>query len=320
MPSPPKVSVFMAVYQQEHILRESIDSVLAQDYENLEIVIGDDGSTDGTGALLREYDRKYPGRFKLIFVERNTGITANCNRILAQCTGNLIAWFSGDDIWMPAKTRRQVQWFEEHPEAVICYTNTEIFDGRTGRTLRLQHTRHRDPFRSGGVEQLFVSASFFNGISVMARSSAVPRHGYDPRLAMVSDWLFWVETAHNGSIGYIEEVLARYRVHQDNVSKRLGAMLSEQLLALGIVESKYPELTVYTPRMRTDLLFGCGIEHLKAGNVEQAGRFFRYAVGTRFLGSAYARFPFNVLAVLLAKIRVLGLAWRVWLRFRERIR
>ncbi|HEX8429711.1 MAG TPA: glycosyltransferase, partial [Longimicrobium sp.] len=134
----PKVSVHLPSYQQREYLREAIESVLAQDYAALEIVIGDDGSTDGTHEMLRDYERRYPGTFVLVLDTVNRGTTANWNRILPRCTGKYVAWLDGDDLWLPGKLHRQVAYMEAHPEVVLSYTNADVFDGATGTSIRLQ--------------------------------------------------------------------------------------------------------------------------------------------------------------------------------------
>src|SRR3954466_12075374 len=76
----PRVSVLMLTYQHAKYVRESVESVLAQNYPNLQIVIGDDASTDGTQDILREYAARHPGLFKLLLAETNQGITKNANQ------------------------------------------------------------------------------------------------------------------------------------------------------------------------------------------------------------------------------------------------
>jgi glycosyltransferase involved in cell wall biosynthesis len=308
----PKVSVFLCTYQHREFIDQSLDSVLAQDYRPIEIVVGDDGSTDGTQDIVRDYARRFPGLIRPILSETNTGITANCNRIISRCDGELIAFQSGDDLWEPTKLRKQVEWMRDNPAAVLCYTNVAIFDSATNRVLGLQHARLRNRYRKGGVEQMFVSATFFAGCSVMIRRSAVPPHGYDERLAVVSDWLFWVDVARHGSIGYIDEVLSRYRTHPGNVSKRPREMLADELRSFDILESRYPEYAAWTPRLRSDCYFVNGIGYLVAGQADEAAELFRQAVKTRPTGSALAPFPLNLIAFLAGAMGWLPVMWRLW--------
>ncbi|HUP59847.1 MAG TPA: glycosyltransferase [Thermoanaerobaculia bacterium] len=313
----PRVSVHVLTYQHRDFIRQALDSVLAQDYPNLEIVVGDDASTDGTAAIIAEYERAHPGVVKALLSDRNLGITANANRILEQCTGEFIAWFAGDDEWLPGKLSAQVAWFAKNPDAVLCYTNTEIFDSESGRPLRLQHDRMRNRFRGGGIEQMFRSATFFASSSVMTRRSAIPSHGFDARVRNVSDWLLWVDVASRGRIGYVRDVYTRYRLHSANIMKRFDAALAEQLVAIGIAESRYPQYVGAAKRIRADILFATGVERLRSGDTAGAARMFTYAVRARWMGSPYAPFPLNLVAVAAGRLGLLPLAWRMWIRVRS---
>ncbi len=99
----PLVSVAVITYNQKEFLRECIESILAQDYPNLEIVIADDASSDGTQDMLRDYDVQFPDKFVLKLAGRNQGITANSNEAHFACTGKYIAWMGGDDLMLPGK-------------------------------------------------------------------------------------------------------------------------------------------------------------------------------------------------------------------------
>lgn len=215
----PKVSVFIAVYQQVDFIREAINSVLIQDYPNLEIIIGDDGSTDGTQGILIEYQQKYPELFKLILSKENTGITANSNRIFKECTGKYIAFLAGDDAWLSGKIRTQVDFMENHPKCSICYHNLEVFDNDSGSIIGNFNNSYNPP-RTGKADVLIRYGCFNGAVANMVRSSSCP-DGFDQRIPIASDWLFWIETLLDDSeIHYIDKVLGRYRVRKDSASNQ----------------------------------------------------------------------------------------------------
>lgn len=309
----PKVSVFLPTYQHVPFIRDAIENVLVQDYPNLEIIVGDDGSTDGTREIVLEYQNRFPRLFRLILSEVNTGATENQNRVYAACTGEYIIFHSGDDLWLPGKLHKQVAWFDANADAVLCYTNVEHFDSNSGRRIGLLHGKDH-PFRSGGVEVVLAALTTFNGLTVMARRSACPKRGYDSRLKYVSDWLFWVETAKNGRIGFIPEVLARYRIHPNNLSKRAEVMISEQLLCLGIIEAQYADLIHLTRNLRTEVLLSAALRYLKVEKYELAKLYFHAGFihgpfGVSYLPFAkkwlvYAMFLLNELPLLLRLSRL----------------
>ncbi len=129
---PPKVSIGIRSYNQKEFLKEALESVLTQDYENMEIVVGDDAFTDGTQDMLREYDEKHPGLFKLVLNEKNIGGKANNNVILSACTGKYIALLDGDDSFLPGKLKKQAAFMEANTDCSMCYHNVEEYQSNTG--------------------------------------------------------------------------------------------------------------------------------------------------------------------------------------------
>lgn len=118
------VSVVMCTYNGEQFLRQQLDSVLAQDYPLHEIVIEDDGSTDGTWALLTEYQRKHPQLIKLFRNEKRLGFNRNFHTAMLRATGDFIAISDQDDIWFPQKVRRQV---EAIGDCDLCFSDKYDF-------------------------------------------------------------------------------------------------------------------------------------------------------------------------------------------------
>jgi glycosyltransferase involved in cell wall biosynthesis len=235
----PKVSVFTPTYNHARYIREAGESVLSQDYPNLEIVIGDDGSTDGTLELLREFERRDPARVKLVLSPVNSGITANCNRTLAACDGEMIALFSGDDVWLPGKLRKQVEWFARNPDAVLCYTRVEVFDSDSGRVISVDPAETTDPAHLNPIELTYALGTC--GVSFLVRREAIGR-SFEQTIPTFSDWLFWIDILRRGRAGGVNEVLTRYRRHSQNASADLLTMFSDHLAVLALLDKRYPDL------------------------------------------------------------------------------
>jgi len=279
----PKVSVHLPSYQQREFLRAAIESVLAQEYDNLEIVVGDDGSTDGTHDMVRDYARRFPGTFVPVLSTENRGTTANWNQILPRCTGDYVAWLDGDDLWLPGKLHRQIAFMEAHPDVVLTYTNAEHFESDGGRVTRLQHEARRNPFRGGEGEQMFRSASFFITSTVVARRSAIPPWGADPRLPMTSDWLLWVDITRHGRIGFLRETYTRYRRHANNITNRGAKALSDQLAMIAFAEGRYVDTLPLTPSIRAETLWYNGLGFLTRGEHRQAALCFQASFRSRLV-------------------------------------
>lgn len=234
----PKVSIHIISYNQRDYIQEAVDSALAQDYANLEVVVADDASTDGTAEILKEYERPQPGRFVAVLGEENIGITGNSNRGLGACTGELIAFMGGDDLLLPGKIAAQVAWFAEDSERVLCGHQVETFYDDASRpshplTRRLVSGRGAGPLIRHGP---------FGATSVMVRRDRIPPSGFDERLPIVSDQMLWVDVVrYDGLMGYIPGTWARYRRHNANVTGDPLANLDDVERFLLIVQERYPK-------------------------------------------------------------------------------
>jgi glycosyltransferase involved in cell wall biosynthesis len=238
----PLVSIAIVTYNQKDFLRDCIESCLSQDYPNFEIVVADDGSTDGTQVMLTNYRTKYPQKFKIILSSTNQGITQNCNLVHFACTGKYVAWMGGDDIMLPNKINRQVSYMESHDNCSICYHNLEVFDSLTNNTIDYFNRRLK---YSGDVRVSIRKGTFNGACSTFVRREKTPLSGFNVSLPVASDWLYWVETlVSGGTIEYIDEVLGRYRRHSKNVSQ-VGNLISQGELDMfsscQIIMCKYPQ-------------------------------------------------------------------------------
>lgn len=112
------VSVVMLTYNHEQYIRQALDSILMQDMDfNIEIVIGDDCSTDGTVGILKEYQKRFPEIIRLVAREKNIGVTKNFYEICMACKGEYIAFLEGDDYWTdPQKLKKQITFLQENSE------------------------------------------------------------------------------------------------------------------------------------------------------------------------------------------------------------
>lgn len=239
----PLVSIAIITYNQKDFLRECIESCLSQDYPNIEIVVADDGSTDGTHELLEEYAMKYPGKFMLRLSKKNQGITKNSNSAHFACSGKYIAWMGGDDLMLPGKISKQVDYMERHPDCTISYHDLDVFDSNTGKTLYKGSQKVKP--REGGLRTYIKHGGFNGACASMVRRDKTPKHGFNELLPVASDWCYWLDSlANGGEIRYIPEVLARYRRHSGNVTavkNYIGQNHLDHLNTCNYVISRYPE-------------------------------------------------------------------------------
>jgi len=218
----PKVSVFMPVYNHADFLVESIESVLQQDYPNLQLCIGDDASKDNSAEIIKDYAARYPDKIVYYINEKNLGVTDNCNKLLTLCDGEYVAFGSGDDIFLPGKIAQQVRFMQENPNCVVSYTNAKIFGAGIEDTLYYSPFPGRQPYetRNGDITAFMKHRNFIVGCTVMARTDFFPVGYYNKEIRIMSDWLFFVEVASKGDVLYIDQVLSGYRRHGNSLTTR----------------------------------------------------------------------------------------------------
>ncbi|MEQ1804156.1 MAG: glycosyltransferase [Burkholderiaceae bacterium] len=301
----PLVSVFMPCFNQERYVAEAMDSVLSQDYPNLELVVGDDCSTDGTWEIVRQYQDEHPTRIRAFRNDRNLGITKNCNEILRRCTGKYIAFHAGDDLFLPGKLSTQVAAMERGG-AVLGYHDIEVFDSKTNRTLSHWNSGpgSRTPVIGGcrevGRRVIEDGTSFMAAPAVMVLHAAVPPEGFDERIRVASDWLMWIDVCNRGlgPVIYDPSVLARYRRHATNVTSDHMRYFDDELVVLALAEYRYPNLAHSVAKARCRLQYRAAILHLAAGQ-ERIGRYYllRSMWNPKYTLKAPARWLLSVLGL-----------------------
>lgn len=276
----PKVSIVICTYNQQSLISNTLDSVLAQTYPNLEIIVTDDGSTDDTPHILQRYAHQFPDKIKISLSAVNAGIPANINRGLKLRSGEYTAWLDGDDLMMPQKIEMQVSFLESHPEATGCYHDAEVFDDETGQALGRVSVLYNgsSKLKQGKIEQWMRPRYYFLPSTIMARSDACPPHGYDERLKHLSEVVFFTEVFRAGTMLAFDDVLVRYRRHANNVtsnSAALAKMVEYELMAYAILESRYPELHGITRRGRISCLLAAAVKCYREGNSARGDQIIR---------------------------------------------
>lgn len=179
-------TVLIPAYNAETTLRRAVDSVLAQTLPATEILVVDDGSRDGTAALV---NGAYAGRVRLLS-KPNGGLSSARNFGLREATGELIAFLDADDWWAPEKLARQTRVFAEQPETQITYTGLWIVDELSGER------RQQAPADSAHLwPQLRWTNPFIPPSSVMMRRSALEAVGcFNEAIRAAEDWELWVKS------------------------------------------------------------------------------------------------------------------------------
>jgi glycosyltransferase involved in cell wall biosynthesis len=215
-PTHPLVSVCMVTYNHERFIAQAVDSVMAQRTDfSVELVVGEDCSTDGTRRILQELQARHGDRIRLLLNERNLGFPANLRRVWRACRGEYIAILEGDDYWTAAgKLQTQVDFMRSRPDCVMSFHDTRIVyeDGR--REPHLFDTSTWKPIMR--LADLFPRNTLPN-CSVMYRRAVLPElPAWFEQLALC-DWPTHLLFAQRGAIGYLPQLMAVYRKHPDAV-------------------------------------------------------------------------------------------------------
>jgi glycosyltransferase involved in cell wall biosynthesis len=225
-PERPEVSVYIQTYQQRPYIRDAIEGALAQRRPfELEILIADDCSTDGTREILEEYRRRHPDLIRLLLPERNLGPTEMFRRALGEVRGDLVAWLDGDDYWFePEKLVRQVEAMRVHPSWAGCFHDATVRQVAGGAPDR--------PYVSSEMPAALTYAGLLRSnpvpsLSLMARGDLVRNLPDWVWGGLWADWLALLGIAEHGDLGYLPEQMGIYRVHSAGISS--GLSRTEQL-------------------------------------------------------------------------------------------
>jgi glycosyltransferase involved in cell wall biosynthesis len=206
----PRISVLLPCYNAAATVVQAVDSILAQDYVDFELVIINDGSTDQTQALLERYVAMPQVR---ILQQNNRGLIDTLNHGLTLCDGEYIARMDADDIAMPDRLSRQVEFMDANPDVVCCGTAVEFFgDTQAIKKLPLTH--------QACVDTLLLGSCFAHP-AVILRKATLVKFGisYDKTALHAEDYALWCDLAGVGRLANLDYVGLRYRVHGAQISQ-----------------------------------------------------------------------------------------------------
>ncbi len=219
----PLVSIVVPVLDGEEYLRQSLDSILAQTYPALEVIVMDDGSTDGTTAIVAEYG----DRLRYVRQERTRGIYGNANDGIALAHGDFVGVFHADDVYLPEMVEREVAWLLAHPAAAAVFCS-DVFVDRDGRDVgRLQLPPELAGSRPLRYEQVLNGLlthknAFLRCPTALVRASVYAELGgyRDEEFRNTSDLEMWLRVSRSYEIGVLDEHLLLYRRGHGSSSER----------------------------------------------------------------------------------------------------
>ncbi|TGE20127.1 glycosyltransferase family 2 protein [Hymenobacter elongatus] len=220
----PLVTIVALCYNHAPFLAEALDSILAQTYPNLEVILVDDASTDASLPILRRYAAAHPG-WQTIFLPRNQGNCRAFNQAFRRAQGDFFIDFATDDVLLPQRVAQQVACFQQLPaDYGVVYSDAELID-EASRHVRYHYRRaahqqlHPRP-ASGDVFADVLRRYFISTPTMLMRRTVLEQlRGYDETLAY-EDFDFWVRAARNFRFYFLDEVTTQKRLHPAAMSRR----------------------------------------------------------------------------------------------------
>jgi GT2 family glycosyltransferase len=214
----PTVSVVMPAYNAERYVGAAVSSLLAQGWQDWELVAVDDGSTDATGAILRSF---VDPRIHVI-QQRNQGEGAARNAAIDAATGRYLAFLDADDLYLPDALEHMVAYLDANPDRDVVLCDGFVCDASARPLMRL--SEHRPGRPEGNVlEAVVLSPSVVTvPVCTMMRRDTLRRAGerFDPALTMGVDWDFWIRLARHARFGHLDRPTCMYRLHGQSISRR----------------------------------------------------------------------------------------------------
>lgn len=223
----PLVSVIISCYNHEKYIEESILSVLNQDYNNIELLVVDDGSSDRSVDVINRLKEKYGFYF---LPQKNKGLTKTLNETIAKSKGEYIVPLGSDDVMLPHRISAQIEHIKNKPEVGICGGNIELID--SDGALHLESKKYQNtPFRRLNFEDVFLERKpYVPATTLLIRREALDAVGGFDEDNRLEDLMIKLKITKAGYyIDCIPIVLARYRKHATNTYKNHTFMIQSVL-------------------------------------------------------------------------------------------
>ena len=228
----PRFSVQVCCYNSERYLRQTIDSIAAQTFTDWELVAVNDGSSDGTEAIIKNYiDKGLPISY---FRQENRGFAFARNKAVELSKGEWIAILDHDDLWHPDKLAAQSASIEKYPQAKLHFSNSEWFrdDGKIDRT-----TIEGGRFVSGVVKDPFMKllgdGCFIDSETVVVNKKALTGlGGFNERYRYIVDYDMFLRIAKRYDIYYEDKVLAGWRIHPSQATQKMEEAMTKEYIEL----------------------------------------------------------------------------------------
>jgi glycosyltransferase involved in cell wall biosynthesis len=272
--SRPPVSVIIPTHNRANLLGRAIKSVLSQTFEDFELIVVDDASTDRTPEVVGSID---DGRIRYIRLKKNSGAPIARNTGIKKSRGEFIAFLDDDDEWLPMRLEVQLKKFEGLEKSVgVVYGGFYYVSQENGKILG----RNVPKFR-GDVYPYLLKENFIGSPTLLIRRKCFKKAGlFDPLLTSSQDWDMWLRIAKHYKFDYVNEIIAKYYVHGRQISFNMNKYIPgrERFINKHLDIRRNPKImSIHLSQMGVLLLFG--------GNAEK---------GLKYIAHSIAIAPLNI--------------------------
>jgi glycosyltransferase involved in cell wall biosynthesis len=292
------VSVIIPTFNSAEYVGNAIDSVLSQTYSAYEIIVVNDGSTDNTQEILKNYVKKI-----LYFEIENGGPSKARNIGIIHSKGAFIAFLDADDEWYPQKLEKQVELIREKPKCGLVYCDRVVFDETTKRNTKMTY-RESGKIYEGNMfwDMLKAGDGCFATSCVLLRRDALNLLGlFDEELYTAEDTNLLLRVAYHYEIEFVPETLAKIRIHSRNIShqnvRRWGTIQN-----LDKIAKLYPETVYKHEKLWTDLY---------------AKKYFEYSMDLLLAGELL--YSLKCMALSASRAFSLGKCWQYVICFLKKL-
>jgi len=287
------VSVIVPVYNRARLVTETVDSILGQTYQNIEIILINDGSTDDSLAVIQALQHEHPDAIRIIDQE-NQGQTIARNQGIEKAEGKYIAFLDSDDLWMPDKLEQQIPLFVAG--VGLVYGSVELIN-ECGETTGFDPC---EPSVQGNIYPQLLVKNRMTGGSVVVLAEAIAKVGsFDPEFKAAENWDLWLRICKEHQARLVNKPVVKYRLHQNNMSKDALLMqdAKRQIMAKHCDKNSSDKLVArYSRLAEADLFYKVGVDYFSR---EQFGKAVRNFLQVIKISPFYEDTPVRLLRSLL---------------------
>jgi glycosyltransferase involved in cell wall biosynthesis len=285
----PLVSIIIPTYNRAHTLARAIKSVLNQTYENFEIIVVDDGSSDDTEDVVSTFAER-----RLLYTKHsfNKGAAAARNTGIRVARGEYIAFQDSDDEWFPEKLEKQMEIFKNSPPQVgVVYTG--FWRAWNDKTIYFPSSYIKK--KEGNIHEGILEENFVTTQSAVVAAECFKKSDvFDENLPSLEDWELWIRISKYYEFRFVKEPLLQAYIQKDSINTNLPASIKARTL---ILEKHYPDLEKRGGRILSVHYYVLGCSLCEMGTLGQ---------GRAYIVKAIKRYPYTARYYLAAAIALCG--------------